>query len=184
MKLLFASDVHGNEHFCKKLKSIFFKEKAEKLILLGDLLFNKSILSFSRNNERLKTAGILNDLTEYIIAVRGNCDTDLDQDLLDFPMMDIYKKLMVDGYEFFITHGHIYNEYYLPQSDRKVIMIHGHTHIPCIENTKDYLYLNPGSISDPRGGNPNTYMIYENKEFIIKTLEGKEFNRINLDECY
>ena len=94
------------------------------------------------------------------------------------------KKLNVDGYEFFITHGHLYNRYHLPPSDKKVILIHGHTHVPCIENTKEYMYLNPGSISDPREGNPNTYMIYENKEFIIKDLEGHEFKSINLDECY
>lgn len=184
MKLLFASDIHGSENYCKKLKKVFYKEEAEKLILLGDLLFNKSIMSLGRNNERMKTAGILNDLEEYIIAVRGNCDTDLDQDLLDFPIMNDYKKIMIDGYEFFITHGHIYNKYRLPQTDRKIILIHGHTHIPCIENTKEYLYLNPGSVSTPREGNPNTYMVYEDKYFTIKTLDGKEINNINLDECY
>lgn len=184
MRLMFASDIHGNAYFGNQLKKIFEREKPEKLILLGDLLYNKSILSFGRNNERQKTAGILNDLMDYIIAVRGNCDTDLDQALLYFPMMNDYKKLTVDGYEFFITHGHLYNKYHLPPSNKKVILIHGHTHIPCIENTKEYLYLNPGSISDPREGNPNTYMIYENKEFIIKDLEGYELKSINLDESY
>ena len=160
MKLMFASDIHGNAYFCNKLKEAYNKEQPEKLILLGDLLYNKSLLSF------------------------GNCDTDLDQALLYFPIMSDYKKLNVDGYEFFITHGHLYNRYHLPPSDKKVILIHGHTHVPCIENTKEYMYLNPGSISDPREGNPNTYMIYENKEFIIKDLEGHEFKSINLDECY
>ena len=104
MRLMFASDIHGNAYFCNQLKKLFEKEKPEKLILLGDLLYNKSLLSFGRNNERQKTAGILNVLMDYIIAVRGNCDTDLDQALLYFPMMGDYKKLNVDGYEFFITH--------------------------------------------------------------------------------
>lgn len=184
MKLMFASDIHGNLHFCNKLKECYEKEEPDKLILLGDLLYNKSLLAFGRNNERQKTAGILNDLMEYIIAVRGNCDTDLDQDLLYFPMMSDYKKLNVDGYELFITHGHLYNKYHLPSSNKKVILIHGHTHIPCIENTKEYMYLNPGSVLDPRQGTPHTYMIYKEKEFIIKDLEGKEINSIKLDECY
>ena len=98
MKLMFASDIHGNAYFCNKLKEAYNKEQPEKLILLGDLLYNKSLLSFGRNNERQKTAGILNDLMDYIIAVRGNCDTDLDQALLYFPIMSDYKKLNVDGY--------------------------------------------------------------------------------------
>ena len=98
--------------------------------------------------------------------------------------MRYYKKLNLDLYKFLKTHGHLYNRYHFPPSDKKVILIHGHTHVPCIENTKEYMYLNPGSISDPREGNSNTYMIYENKEFIIKDLEGHEFKSINLDECY
>ena len=95
MKLMFASDIHGNLQFCNKLKERYEKEEPNKLILLGDLLYNKSLLAFGRNNERQKTAGVLNDLMEYIIAVRGNCDTDLDQELLYFPIMSDYKKLIL-----------------------------------------------------------------------------------------
>lgn len=184
MKLMFASDIHGDEYYCKKLKKLYKEENAEKLILLGDLLYNKSRMVIGRNAERQRVAGILNDLSEDIICVKGNCDTDMDQDLLYFPMLKEYQKINVDGYQFFITHGHIYNRYHLPPSDRKIILIHGHTHIPYIENTSEYLYLNPGSISDPRDGTPHTYMIYENKEFTFKDIDGNKINRISLDESY
>ena len=87
MKLMFASDIHGDEYYCKKLKKLYKEENSEKLILLGDLLYNKSRMVIGRNAERQRVAGILNDLSEDIICVKGNCDTDMDQDLLYFPML-------------------------------------------------------------------------------------------------
>ena len=184
MKLLVISDIHGSPVYLKKVLDIFERENYDKLILLGDELYHGPRNPIPEGYNPKEVIELLNSYKNKIIAVRGNCDTDLDQELLYFPIMSDYKKLNVDGYEFFITHGHLYNKYHLPPSDKKVILIHGHTHVPCIENTKEYMYLNPGSISDPRQGTPHTYMIYKEKEFIKKDLEGKEINSIKLDECY
>lgn len=176
MKLMIASDIHGSSFYCNKMKEAFEKEKADKLVLLGDLLYHGPRNDLTMEYDTKKVAEILNSMKEEIIAVRGNCDAEVDQMVLDFPMMSDYTTLIIDGKELFLTHGHKYNKDNLPKANHKIILIHGHTHLQTIEETEEYIYMNPGSIAIPKGENPNTYMIYENRLVQIKDLEGNEIN--------
>lgn len=171
---MFASDLHGSAYYCEKLKEIFENEKAEKLVLLGDILYHGPRNPLPKEYNPQKAFEILNTLKDKIICVRGNCDSEVDQMVLEFPIMAEYTTINVDNLNIFVTHGHIYNKHNIPPILDKDILVHGHTHVHTIEKMEKGTYINSGSISMPKENQENSYMIYENRKFIIKNLEGKE----------
>lgn len=176
MKLLFASDIHGSQYYCDKLKEIFLIENPDKLILLGDLLYHGPRNPLPKDYNPESVFNTLNSLKDKILAVRGNCDSEVDQMVLEFDMMADYALLHVDDINLFLTHGHLYNTDSLPNfcSSQTNILIHGHTHVHTIENiNNNNYYINCGSLSMPKENQDNSYMIYENKEFMIKNLTGE-----------
>ena len=175
---MFATDLHGSLYYCKKMKEIFEKEKAEKLILLGDILYHGPRNPLPKEYSPSEALKILNSLKDKIICVRGNCDSEVDQMVLEFPIMADYTIMNVDNINMFITHGHLYNKENVPPINDEDVMVHGHTHIHTIEKMDIGTYINPGSISMPKENQENSYMIYENKKFTIKNLEGKELKFI------
>lgn len=180
MKLLFASDLHGSMFYCNTLVNIIKKESPDKIILLGDILYHGPRNPLPKDYNPQKVFEALNILKDKIICVRGNCDSEVDQMVLDFPIMADYTILNVDNINLFLTHGHIYNRENMPNIEDKDILIHGHTHVNIIEKLEKGTYINPGSISMPKEDQENSYMVYENKKFIIKNLEGKELKSLNL----
>lgn len=174
MKIMFVSDLHGSAYYCEKIKEIFEKEKAEKIVFLGDILYHGPRNPLPKEYNTQAVFEILNNLKEKIICVRGNCDSEVDQMVLDFPIMADYTTINIDGINMFITHGHLFNKDNIPPINDEDIMVHGHTHIHTIEKMKIGTYINPGSISLPKENQENSYMIYENRKFTIKNLEGKE----------
>lgn len=180
MKLLFASDLHGSMFYCNTLVNIIKKESPDKIILLGDILYHGPRNPLPKDYNPQKVFEVLNTLKDSIICVRGNCDSEVDQMVLDFPIMADYTILNVDNINLFLTHGHIYNKENMPNIEDKDILIHGHTHVNTIEKLEKGTYINPGSISMPKEEQENSYMVYENKKFIIKNLEGKELKSLNL----
>jgi putative phosphoesterase len=174
MKILICSDIHGDLESAEKLISLFREEGADKLLILGDILYHGP-----RNNLPLGympkgVTELLNENKNVIFAVRGNCDTEVDQMVLDSPILADYALLSLDGLTVFATHGHKFNTKTPPPLSKGDILLHGHTHIPaCIEFGDDNIYLNPGSASMPKENNEKTYMIYEDRCFTLKTLSGK-----------
>ena len=172
MKLMFASDLHGSLFFCSKLMEAYRKENPDKLILLGDLLYHGPGNGLTKDYDTLKVTEMLNSVKDSLICTRGNCDADVDQLVLEFPIMSDYSTIYLDGRMLFLTHGHIYNENNLPYLSSGDIIIHGHTHVPKIESIGNgIIYMNPGSVSAPRQNSRNTFMIYENHEFKIKDFD-------------
>lgn len=169
---MFASDLHGSLFYCNKLKEIFLKENPDKLVLLGDILYHGPRNPLPKEYNPKEVFEILNSLKDKILCVRGNCDCEVDQMVLEFPILHDYSIINVDNLNFLITHGHIYNKENLPSFFKNYILIHGHTHINTIEDISNGTYINPGSISMPKENQQNSYMIYENKCFYIKDLEG------------
>ena len=169
MKLMFASDIHGSAYYCDKIKEIYKKEKSDKLILLGDLLYHGPRNDLPKEYNPKKVVEILNSMREEILCVR-----DVDQMVLDFPILADYIFLYLDDKGVLITHGHKYNSQNLPPMKKGDILIHGHTHIQAFETHTNYIYINPGSVSIPKNGNENSYMIYEDGTFTIKNIDGKE----------
>ena len=173
MKLLIASDIHGDFDSARAVIDIFKAESCDKILLLGDILYHgpRNNLPITYNPKAV--IELLNNNKNDILAVRGNCDTEVDQMVLQFPILADYCYLSLDGLSVFATHGHKHNTETPPPLRDGVILLHGHTHVlKCEEFGRSNYYLNPGSVSLPKENNPKSYMIYENRCFTVKDLDG------------
>lgn len=180
MKYMFASDVHGSAFFCRKMLEAYREEKAERLVLLGDLLYHGPRNDLPKEYAPKEVIAMLNKMKNDIYAVRGNCEAEVDQMVLDFPVMADYCILAIDGKTFYATHGHVYNQNNLPPLCQGDILIHGHTHVLKVEQMEGYILLNPGSVSIPKEGNPPTYAVLEDGIFSIKDFQGNIVKSIAL----
>ena len=179
MKLMIASDLHGSAYYVKKLMDAFAAEQPDKLLLLGDLLYHGPRNALPEGYDCMAVAGLLNGIKEKIIAVRGNCDCEIDQMVLEFPIMADYAMLVWDGLTLYATHGHLWNEEVLPPMAGGAVLLNGHFHVPVCREHEGYLYLNPGSTSIPKEGKPGSYLILEGKTFTWKDLDGKPFEPLH-----
>ncbi|MBE6808516.1 MAG: phosphodiesterase [Ruminococcaceae bacterium] len=174
MKLLIASDIHGSAYYCKLLLEAVEKEKADRIILLGDILYHGPRNDLPKEYAPKEVIKMLNPLKNKLLCVRGNCDTEVDQMVLDFPVLADYAVIPVGEKLIYATHGHNYNESKLPPLSNGDILLNGHTHVPkCIEH-ESFIYMNPGSVSIPKENSAHSYMILENGEFLWKDLENGE----------
>lgn len=174
MKYMIASDIHGSAHYCRKLMQQFEKENADFLILLGDLLYHGARNDLPEGYSPKEVTRMLNEKKGQIFCVRGNCDSEVDQMVLEFPIMADYMLIHEAEKMIFVTHGHHYNTEAMPALRKGDILLHGHTHIPACKDIEGIIYLNPGSISIPKGKSVRSYMILENGEFEWKELEHKK----------
>lgn len=170
MKLLIASDIHGSAHWCCKLIEVAQREQPDKLLLLGDLLYHGPRNDLPKGYAPKEVIAMLSAWKGKILAVRGNCEAEVDQMVLPFPCMANYAVLMVDGVTFFLTHGHLWCPEKLPPLEAGSVFLMGHTHVKLDETVGDVRCLNPGSVSIPKDGS-NSYLIYENGDFRFCTLE-------------
>lgn len=180
MKYMFASDVHGSAFYCRKMLEAFETEKADRLVLLGDLLYHGPRNDLPKEYAPKQVISMLNGMKNKIYAVRGNCEAEVDQMVLEFPVMADYCILVIDGKTFYATHGHVYNTEKLPPMQQGDILIHGHTHVLKAEQMEGYIWLNPGSVSIPKEGNPPTFGVLEDGVFSIKDFEGNIVKEITL----
>lgn len=171
MKLMFASDIHGSFSSCSRMLKAFDMEKAEKLFLLGDILYHGPRNDLPAGYAPKEVARLLNERRSVLFCVGGNCDSEVDQTMLDFPISAEYALLFLNERTVFITHGHKYNNETPPLLQKGDILLHGHTHIQTIETNLDYVYINPGSVSIPKENNPKSYMIFDDGKFSIKSLD-------------
>ncbi|MDO4501165.1 MAG: phosphodiesterase [Erysipelotrichaceae bacterium] len=175
-KWMVASDLHGSILYANKMIEAYKKEEADKLILLGDLLYHGPRNDLPVEYKPKEVIKVLNDNKEDILCVRGNCDAEVDQMVLEFPIVADYALLESEGIDIFATHGHVYNENKLPKMAKKFILLHGHTHVPkCVEN-ENYIYMNPGSMTIPKEGSHHGYMLIEGNKFTWKDFDGNIIN--------
>ncbi|QBD88410.1 phosphodiesterase, partial [Clostridium tetani] len=180
MKLFFISDIHGSSYYLEKVINIYEKEKADYLVILGDELYHGARNPLPKEYNPKKVAEILNKYKNKIIAVRGNCDSEVDQMVLNYPIMSDYSIILYNNRRLFLTHGHIYNKNNLPTISNGDVFIYGHTHVPLAEKINNIFIINPGSITFPKENTPHCYGVLENNTFIIKTLDGEVFKEINI----
>lgn len=180
MKILFVSDIHGSLYYARKALKAYKKENAGYIVLLGDELYHGARNPLPAEYNPKETAQLLNEFADRIIAVRGNCDSEVDEMVLDFPIVADYSFVLYNGKRLFLTHGHIYNDDNLPKLSDGDVFIYGHTHIPRAEKKEGIFFINPGSITLPKENNPNTYGVLEGDVFKIKDLDGNVFREINL----
>ena len=182
MKIFVASDIHGSAFYCRKMLEAYKESKADRLLLLGDILYHGPRNDLPKEYAPKEVIAMLNPLKQEIYAVRGNCEAEVDQMVLEFPVMADYCILALGGHAIYATHGHVYNENHLPPMKEGDILLHGHTHVLKAEQREGYILLNPGSVSIPKEGNPPTYGILDNGSFIVWDFEGNKIKEIRLEE--
>lgn len=176
MTLMIASDLHGSPYWTQRLVEAFRREGADRLLLLGDLLDGDA-------RDSALDAGLpdvddqLNAVKDRVVAVRGNCDTEADQLLLEFPILDDFRLLEVNGLRLYATHGHLWNERFPPTMERGTVLVHGHFHIPGWADHGRWYYVNPGSAALPRGGSARGYVALRDRTFFWKDMDGGIYER-------
>lgn len=172
MKWMIASDLHGSAYYCRKMLEAFEREGADRLFLLGDLLYHGPRNDLPREYAPKEVIPLLNGKKEKLLCVRGNCDAEVDQMVLEFPVLADYAVLPVGRRLIYATHGHIYHVKNLPPLSPGDVLLHGHTHVPAwTEFGQGNLYLNPGSVSIPKENSPHSYMTLEGNTMQWKELE-------------
>ncbi len=177
MKLFVASDIHGSKFYCEKMLEAFYTEKADKLILLGDILYHGPRNDLPKDYNPKAVIEMLNKEKNKIICVRGNCDTDVDQMVLDFPILSDYSFVLTDENTLFLTHGHKYSKDNLPPLNKGDVFLYGHTHIPEFKKINDIYVVNPGSVSIPKENSKNGHLIIENSTYTFKDISGSTLSQ-------
>lgn len=181
MKWMIASDLHGSAVYCRRMIEAFEREGADRLLLLGDLLYHGPRNDLPEGYAPKEVMPLLNGMKSKLLCVRGNCDAEVDQMVLDFPILADYAVLPVGQRLVYATHGHVHNLKNLPPLAPGDILLHGHTHIPAwTEFGEENLCLNPGSLSIPKDGSAHSYMTLEEETFCWKTLGGETYHELSL----
>lgn len=173
-KIMIASDIHGSAYYCRKLIERFKAEKPDKLVLLGDILYHGPRNDLPKEYAPKEVIAMLNPLKDEIMCVRGNCDTEVDQMVLDFNILCEQACMYVNDKTLAFAHGHKLNEKNKPPLKQGDYLICGHTHIPKLEKQDGYIYINPGSVSIPKENSRHSYIILE-EQFVWKDLEGNVY---------
>ncbi len=171
MKLMIASDIHGSAYYCQQMVEAFEKENPDRLVLLGDILYHGPRNDLPKGYAPKEVIAMLNPLASKLLCVRGNCEAEVDQMVLDFPVMADYSLIECDGLTIYATHGHLHDEKNPPKLNKGDVLLCGHTHVPVIREHEDFTYVNPGSISIPKEGSKHSYLILEDGVFRFGELE-------------
>ena len=176
MKLMIASDIHGSAAYCKKLMDAYRAEAPDRFLLLGDLLYHGPRNDLPLDYAPKQVIEMLNAIAPDLLCVRGNCEAEVDQMVLHFPVLADYAWLDVNGLRIFATHGHVFGKDNPPPLKKGDILLCGHTHVCACERMERFSYLNPGSVSIPKENTPHSYMILEGRTFSWKTLDGSIYS--------
>ena len=177
MKLMIASDLHGSAFYAKKWLQRVEEERPDRILLLGDLLYHGPRNDLPEGYAPKEVIPLLNGLAPRLICVRGNCDAEVDQMVLDFPIMADYVLLQAEEHTVFATHGHIHSPEQLPRLKPGDVLLSGHNHVPGHQVREGIHCLNPGSLSIPKEDSPHSYLVWESGELAWKNLDGIIFDR-------
>lgn len=180
MKLLIASDIHGDIKCAEDLINVAQKESPDKIVLLGDILYHGPRNDLPANYNPKAVISLLNEHKNMLLCVRGNCDTEVDQMVLEFPVLSDSAQIFDGRVNMFLSHGHVFSPAKLPPLAKGSVFLYGHTHVQKIEYVCDTLCINPGSVTLPKENNPRTYAIYKNGEFSILDFDGNTVNSIKI----
>ena len=172
MKYLIASDIHGSAACTRALLDRFQAEDADVLVLLGDILYHGPRNDLPETYAPKEVAALLNEVADQILCVRGNCEAEVDQMMLDFPCLAGYAYLYIEGTPVYITHGHHFNDQNLPKiANPRTILLHGHTHVPVNLKHDTHRTMNPGSTTIPKQDSAQRYMLIDGTHIYWKHLE-------------
>ena len=176
MKWMIASDLHGSYYYAQQLQQAFEREQADRLLFLGDLLYHGPRNDLPRDYAPKKVIPLLNSLAPRLLCVRGNCDAEVDQMVLHFPILSDSALLVLDGLTIHATHGHIHGPDTPPPLRQGDILLCGHFHVPVRRDCGRYTYLNPGSAALPKENSPHSCMVLEGGQFTwLDVVTGQPF---------
>lgn len=178
MKIFIASDLHGSAEYCRQMIEAFTREEADKLLLLGDILYHGPRNELPENYSPQDVMAMLEDVRDKVVCVSGNCDAEIDKQLLPFPVLSDYGAAFVDGLNIYFAHGH--RE--APPLAVGDIYLTGHTHVPLNAVEDGHYHLNPGSLSLPKENSGHGYIVYENRKFTFKHLDGEVFDEREISD--
>ena len=174
MRVVFFSDVHGVPETVERLFAHADRLEADRLVLLGDVLCHGPGNGAPECYDSPRVAELLNSRKADIFAVRGNCDSEVDQQMLEFPIMADHAELVASSRRFFLTHGHRWNRFDPPPVPDGTVLVHGHTHIPEIAAADGITIFNPGSVTLPRGGFPRSFGFFDGEKLSVRRLDDGE----------
>ena len=178
MKLLVVSDIHGSAYYAEKIPEIFEKEKADKIIVLGDLYYHGPRNPLTKDYSPMKVAEILNSLKDSLEVIKGNCDAEVDEMISEFKFKE-HLLLDVNNLKVYFTHGHKNNMDNLP--DEQIdMMVYGHFHTGFIVKKDGIIFANPGSISLPKDNTKNSYLILDKESIVLKDIDGNVIDEFKL----
>lgn len=180
MKIMIASDIHGSAYYCRKMLDAYNIEKPDKLLLLGDILYHGPRNDLPKDYSPKQVISMLNPFANEILCVRGNCDTEVDQMVLDFPVLAEYAVLYSGNRMIYATHGHNFSPENPPKIKKGDILLNGHTHVPKAEEYPGFTYINPGSVSIPKENSPHSYINLDGEKLEWKTLDGIVYMEKNI----
>lgn len=181
MKLMIASDIHGSAYYCKKITEAFEREGADKLLILGDILYHGPRNALPKDYSPKDVAEMLNAMSGKLLCVKGNCDSDVDQMVLEFHIMAQYCIVLVNNRTIFATHGDKFNKDNPLALNKGDVLLYGHFHVPACEEYDNFVYMNPGSVSIPKEESKNSYMITDGNKFEWKDVDGNTYMEKILD---
>ncbi|MDD3832064.1 MAG: phosphodiesterase [Clostridia bacterium] len=167
-KTIFAGDIHGSTFYCRMLLDRMSSEKADKLVLLGDLYYHGIRNPLTKDYLPITVCQMLNEMADKLYVVQGNCDSQVDVTVSNFTFNDS-GIIECAGKRVFVTHGHIYNSYNVPPGDYDILM-YAHTHEGCIYRLQDIIVCNTGSVSMPRGDSKYSYACLSEHCIALKDL--------------
>ena len=179
MKWMVASDIHGSAYYCEKILTAYRESGAEKLVILGDILYHGPRNDLPKDYAPKKVIAMLNEVADELLCVRGNCEAEVDQMVLNFPVMAEYAVFYIGDTMYFATHGHKFNKENPPCLKEGDVLLHGHTHVVADELCKamgpkgeyTYRYINPGSVSIPKENTGHGYVILTEAGVEFRSLE-------------
>ncbi len=178
MKYLVASDIHGSLGGAQLVRDAFRIQECDAVLCLGDILYHGPRNDLPADYAPKEVIPVMNSLRNKIIAVRGNCDSEVDQMVLEFPITADYQILFLKERRVIVSHGHIYSPDHHPKMEKGEIFLSGHTHIPTVNHADDIFLLNPGSVSLPKENHPKSYAVLDENAFTVYTEEHKEYMRV------
>lgn len=170
MKLMIASDLHGSAYYTRLLLTAMDREQPDRLLLLGDLLYHGPRNDLPREYAPKQVIQLLGARKSQILCVRGNCEAEVDQMVLEFPVLSEFGVVFADGLTLYMLHGHKNLDIPVLPGD---ILLCGHTHVPAVRKDGEHYYVNPGSVSIPKEGSCHGYMMLENRQLRHVSLEGE-----------
>ncbi len=171
MKIFIASDIHGSALWCEKMLKAYSEERADRLLLLGDILYHGPRNDLPDEYAPKRVIEMLSQYKNQILCVRGNCDTEVDQMVLPFPILSDYALIVVEGTEIYATHGHKFGKDNPPPMKEGTVLLCGHTHVAEDCLCEGFRYINPGSVSIPKENTGHGYIVFENGVFTRKLLK-------------